>query len=233
MQVHPINYTHAARYYPNGRLEDTVFAGNASSSWQAIQYGLELLKKGLVWRVGDGSQIRIWRDLWLPKPHSYRPMSNRGSCRLRRVAELLTEDGEWRMDVLQRHFSTMDIDEIMKIKASPNHGEDVLAWAPDRRGIFSVRSAYKLAWESNHRTSMCVASRAPDGKRVVWDTVWGCPAPPKVRVFAWRLITIPWPPHVLQVSDGARSLGSNEGSMASERTHPQHGPGVAFPSSVF
>jgi ribonuclease HI len=93
------------------------------------------------------------------------------------------------MDVLQRHFSTMDIDEILKIKASPNRGEDVLAWAPDRRGIFSVRSAYKLAWESNHRTSMCAASRAPDGKRVVWDTVWGCPAPPKVRVFAWRLIT--------------------------------------------
>jgi hypothetical protein len=48
-----------SRYYPNGRLEDMVFAGNASSSWQAIQYGLELLKKGLVWRVGDGSQIFI------------------------------------------------------------------------------------------------------------------------------------------------------------------------------
>jgi hypothetical protein len=71
------------------------------------------------------------------------------------------------MDVLQRHFSTMDIDEILKIKASPNRGEDVLAWAPDRRGIFSVRSAYKVAWESNHRTSMCASSRAPDGKRVV------------------------------------------------------------------
>jgi hypothetical protein len=25
-----------ARYYPNGRLEDTVFAGNASSWWQAM-----------------------------------------------------------------------------------------------------------------------------------------------------------------------------------------------------
>jgi hypothetical protein len=36
-----------ARYYPDGRLEDTVFSGNASPTWQAIQYGLELLKKGL------------------------------------------------------------------------------------------------------------------------------------------------------------------------------------------
>ena len=51
-----------ARYYPDGKLEDTVFAGNASSSWQAISYGLELLKKGLIWRVGNGRNIRVWRD---------------------------------------------------------------------------------------------------------------------------------------------------------------------------
>ena len=36
-----------AKYYPDGKLEDTVFPGNASSSWQAISYGLELLKKDL------------------------------------------------------------------------------------------------------------------------------------------------------------------------------------------
>jgi hypothetical protein len=66
-----------AHYYPNGCGEDTVFAGNASSSWQAIQHGLELLKKGLVWHVGNDSQICIWRDPWLPKPYAYRPMLER------------------------------------------------------------------------------------------------------------------------------------------------------------
>ena len=55
-----------ARYYPNGKLEDTVFSGNASSSWQAISHGLDLLKKGLLWRVGNGKSIRIWRDNWIP-----------------------------------------------------------------------------------------------------------------------------------------------------------------------
>ena len=55
-----------ARYYPNGSLEDTVFSGNASPTWHAIQHGLELLKQGLIWRVGNGESIRIWRDPWLP-----------------------------------------------------------------------------------------------------------------------------------------------------------------------
>lgn len=44
-----------SRYYPNGKLEDTVFSGNASSSWQAISHGLDLLKKGLLWRVDNGN----------------------------------------------------------------------------------------------------------------------------------------------------------------------------------
>ena len=34
-----------AKYYPNGNLLDTVFTCNASPTWQAIEYGLELLKE--------------------------------------------------------------------------------------------------------------------------------------------------------------------------------------------
>jgi hypothetical protein len=40
-----------AKYYPNGNLIETVFTGNASSTWQTIEYGLELLKKRVIWRI--------------------------------------------------------------------------------------------------------------------------------------------------------------------------------------
>ena len=72
-----------SKYYPNGKLEDTVFPGNASSIWTAVGHGLDLLKKGLIWRVGDGKSIRMWRDSWIPRPFSYRPISPQGLCRLR------------------------------------------------------------------------------------------------------------------------------------------------------
>ena len=50
-----------ARYYfPNGRLEDTILSTNASQTWQSIMHGLELLKKGLVWRIGNEHSVRIW-----------------------------------------------------------------------------------------------------------------------------------------------------------------------------
>jgi hypothetical protein len=42
-----------AKYYPQGNLVDTVFTDNPSPTWNAIAYGLKLLKHGLIWRVGD------------------------------------------------------------------------------------------------------------------------------------------------------------------------------------
>ncbi|KAI5020250.1 hypothetical protein ZWY2020_045138 [Hordeum vulgare] len=83
----------------------------------------------------------------------------------------------------------IDVHEILKIKASPRLGEDFLAWGADRTGIFTVRSAYRLALEGKLRSSTAASSTTPDGRRAVWAFLWGCPAPPKVRVFAWRLAT--------------------------------------------
>ena len=51
-----------AKYYPHGHILDTVFPQSASVTWQGIMHGLELLKNGVIWRVGDGSSINIWRD---------------------------------------------------------------------------------------------------------------------------------------------------------------------------
>ncbi|KAI5002872.1 hypothetical protein ZWY2020_027522 [Hordeum vulgare] len=61
-----------ARYFPNGNLLDTVFTGNPSSSWTAICHGLDILKKGIIWRVGDGKNIKIWRDNWIPRKNSFK-----------------------------------------------------------------------------------------------------------------------------------------------------------------
>ena len=69
-----------AKYYPYGKLEDTVFTGNASSSWQAVSHGLDLLKRGFIWRVGNGRNIRVWTDNWIPRPFSFKPVSLQGRC---------------------------------------------------------------------------------------------------------------------------------------------------------
>jgi hypothetical protein len=51
-----------ARYYPYANLLDTAFIQNPSPTWQGISFGLDLLKKGAIWRIGSGTSVRIFRD---------------------------------------------------------------------------------------------------------------------------------------------------------------------------
>jgi hypothetical protein len=120
-----------ARYHPNGDLIDTVFTGNPSSTWTAIVYGLELLKKGVVWRVGNGRSIRIWRDSWLPRRSYMKVLSPRRSSRLRWVSELLDTSGQWRTELVRRTFNPIDAEVILSIKPAFRF-DDVLAWQPTR-----------------------------------------------------------------------------------------------------
>ena len=69
-------------------------------------HGLELLKQGIICRVGNGSQIRIWREPWIPRAPSLKITSRKGRCRLRWVSELLNIDvRDWDFDKLIQFFN--------------------------------------------------------------------------------------------------------------------------------
>jgi hypothetical protein len=106
-----------AKYYPNGFLIDTVFSGNGSTTWHAIEYGLELLKQGVIWRVGNGAQIRAWRDPWIPRASNHHARTARGRCRYKWVADFLLTDGTWNTLRVHQYFQPEDAIEILKIKA--------------------------------------------------------------------------------------------------------------------
>lgn len=62
-----------AKYCPNGHLLDTVFCNVASPMWRAVERSLELLKKGVIWRVGNGRSIKIGEISGSQeKPHYHR-----------------------------------------------------------------------------------------------------------------------------------------------------------------
>jgi hypothetical protein len=140
-----------AKYYPHGNLADTVFSGNASSTWQAIEYGLELLKNGVIWRIGNGASVRIWRDPWIPRNDYFKAITPKRRCRLKWVSELLNPDGTWNEQLLHQHFYPIDIEAILRIRTSRRNDVDFLAWQPDQKGQFSVKSAYAMGMEHKER----------------------------------------------------------------------------------
>lgn len=105
------------------------------------------------------------------------------------MSDLLNDNGSWNLVLLQQYFLSADVEEILKIRASPRLGEDVIAWGPGKLGVFTVKSAYMLAFEVAHRNTAEASSTSPDGSRKCWQYIWRCDVPPTVRNFAWRLTT--------------------------------------------
>jgi hypothetical protein len=76
-------------YYPRGNFLDTVFRQEASPSWRGIEFGLELIKEGLIMRIGNGEKTNLWRDNWLPRDYKLKARAGRTKDRIRKVSQLL------------------------------------------------------------------------------------------------------------------------------------------------
>jgi hypothetical protein len=137
--------------------------------------GVQVLKEGVIWRVGNGQHIDIWRDPWMPRGATRRPITPRGRTLIQRVDELIDPVTEsWDLQLLSQTFWEEDVKVIRTI---PVHVEmdDVLAWHFDEKGCFSVKSAY---WVHRHvlRRSQhhgrAGAAGSSEGNDKFWKQLW-------------------------------------------------------------
>ena len=54
-------------FFPSGNIFEPK-EGNGFFAWKSILKGREVIKKGAQWRVGNGKNILIYQDRWLPDP---------------------------------------------------------------------------------------------------------------------------------------------------------------------
>ena len=67
-----------ARYFPDTHILEAIPKGGISYAWRSVLHGLELFKEGYIWRIGDGADVNIWSDRWIPRPWSRRVITPRG-----------------------------------------------------------------------------------------------------------------------------------------------------------
>lgn len=78
-----------AKYFPSTSLLEAETKPGISYTWRSILKGVQLLKEGVIWRIGDSSNVHIWNDPWLARDGTRRPITPRGNCLLTRVSELI------------------------------------------------------------------------------------------------------------------------------------------------
>ena len=70
-----VAWIYKAWYYPHGDVLKAKLGTNPSYTWRSIMNGLEVIKQGTRWRVGNGNIIHIWEDKWMPTPTTYKVIS--------------------------------------------------------------------------------------------------------------------------------------------------------------
>jgi hypothetical protein len=96
--------------------------------WRSILKGLNVLKEGIIWRIGDGSNVRIWEEPWFPRGATRQPSTHKGDCELELVSELIDfETLSWNRQRIEQHFHEDDVPIILSIPLRENT-EDFIAW---------------------------------------------------------------------------------------------------------
>lgn len=53
-------------YFPNSDFLEAKRGCRASWLWSSILEGGDYMRKGMLWQIGDGGRIRVWKDEWFP-----------------------------------------------------------------------------------------------------------------------------------------------------------------------
>src|SRR3990170_3865093 len=78
-----------AKYFLDGDLMNASLEKGSSFTWQSIMAEVDSLKNGYIWRVGNGQNIDIWRDAWIPNGANRKIITPRGGNLLTKVSALI------------------------------------------------------------------------------------------------------------------------------------------------
>lgn len=141
-----------------------------------------LLKRGMYRRVGDGYDVNIKLDPWLPSEEDPYIHSTSESIEGQMISSLMVpSQRQWDEEVVTDIFDTRDANLIMSILLQ-SAGVDSWYWCKERMGNYTVKSAYLLLQDIKGAYQVSNNSG-------FWRKLWNLKIPSKVKHFLWRAIT--------------------------------------------
>jgi len=176
-----------AKYFPKQSLLETEATNHSSYAWKSILQGAKLLSHGLKYLVGNGHNIKVLKDNWLPLNPS-RPANGPGASVYPnlKVSDLIT-DGNWNEERLAQLINPEDVPYIRTIRPSITGVEDAMSWLFTKNGNYSVKLGYYLIRQLSppqHDISPLNLASATN----FFTNIWKQNAPPKIKNFWWRAV---------------------------------------------
>ena len=176
-----------SRYFPTGDILNAKLGNSPSYSWRSIHSSIEVIRRGIQWRVGNGKLIHIWDDKWLPTPSTYKFISPPNNTPQFPMVSSLIDPMTlwWRMNLIRATFLPFEPDTILKIPLSHDLSEDKIIWLGNSRGVFTVKSAYHIA---HNLMGFKMGEECSNGDpcKPIWRKLWHLNLLAKIKIFTWR-----------------------------------------------
>uniref|UniRef100_A0A803QG04 Reverse transcriptase n=1 Tax=Cannabis sativa TaxID=3483 RepID=A0A803QG04_CANSA len=170
-----------ARYFRHSSFLEASKGHSPSYSWSSLLWGRDLLKNGLIWKVGNGQNIRTLQDTWIPNLRTLRCKDNT-SLPSDRVSFFIKANGTWDLNQLSNYFDHDTVENILQVPIGGHDKADCLIWKGDSSGLLTVKSAYHLA----NTSSLPPSSSNTSFYNKWWKFFWNQKLPPKIKNFGWR-----------------------------------------------
>ena len=166
-----------SRYHPLTSFGKATVGSNPSYAWRSIMAAHHVITQGSRIQIGNGLQTTIGGSPWLPDlDHGYVTTPLPDAIINAPVSSLmLPGQRNWDLDALTDIFNEKDRGLITQIPLSSRRDDDVWYWSADSKGLFTVRSCYKM---------LVYLSEIPSSN--IWQRIWKLKVPAKVKHFIWR-----------------------------------------------
>lgn len=167
------------RYFPRSSVFYVSLGFNPIFIWRSIMASKDVVIKGSRLHIESGHQALIGKAPWLPNSDCgfitidlHEELAMAPVCSL-----MMVNQRRWDYDVVTDLFNAKNRDLILKIPLITRRDRDVWYWLANPRGVFSVRSCYKMmTYDANNSSSS------------FWRRLWKLNVPGKVKNFLWRAV---------------------------------------------
>ena len=105
-----------------------------------------MIKKGAYWRIGNGENIKIWHDGWLPHQNRHKIWTTQNILPEDTTISMLLDDEylKWKHSIANEIFLPFEATQILSIPLPAFARQDKFIWGETNNGDFSIRSTCRL-----------------------------------------------------------------------------------------
>ena len=175
-----------AWFFPDCSILEAKDSTLGSYAWKSIISARDVIREGMVWRIGNGQSIKIREDKWLPVQSNRSVISSLPSIAPEtKVSSLINPELRgWNSSLVNQLFLPHEATVICGMPLSIRLPPDKIIWGLIPSGMFTTKSAYELL-VSRNSTNLAGTSSA-ENQKLFWRSLWQLRVLNKLKHFSWR-----------------------------------------------